>query len=106
MLFGTSSHLVVLHDAGEAQKALVAAIATAPPEQIPGLQRAIDILSTVSGSDALLEQRWAEQVLKKKGFDPVTQDVEAIRALRQELPGLALTKANELVQRLKATATR
>lgn len=65
MLFGTSSHLLVLHDAEEAGTALRAALATAPADQIPGLRRAVEIPAEVSGSEAVPQQRWAERVLVK-----------------------------------------
>lgn len=103
MLFGTKSHLIVLRDAEEVQVALRVAMITAPQEQVPGLKRALEIIAEESGnSPALLEQRWAQRVLAKRGFDPVKQEVESVRALRRELPGLALGKATELVQRLRS----
>lgn len=104
MLFGTKSHLIVLHDAEEVQVALQVAMIAAPQDQVPGLKRALEILAEVSGdSPALLEQRWAQRVLAKRGFDPARQEAESIRALRQEVPGLALGKATELVRRVRST---
>ena len=107
MLFGTKSHLIVLRDADEVQVALRVAMLTAPQEQVPGLKRALEIIAEESGnSPALPEQRWAQRVLAKRGLDPVKHEVESVRALRRELPGLALSKATELVQRLRSEAAK
>ncbi|MFE2532185.1 hypothetical protein [Streptomyces sp. NPDC059371] len=45
--------------------------------------------------------RWARGILERGGVDPVTHEVAAIRALRQELPGLSLLAATELAREAK-----
>ncbi|GGT38546.1 hypothetical protein GCM10010271_48130 [Streptomyces kurssanovii] len=94
-------HLIALSDLGDARDAVRQALSDAPGDEVPGLRRAARILDDLAGRTGEPRLRWARGILEREGIDPVDHEVAAIRALRQELPGLSLTAATELAREAK-----
>lgn len=95
------THLVVLNDLDKAHTALQEALETAGHEEAPGLRRALDIVESIAatGDPRLC---WAREVLAAKGIDPREKEVHAVKALREEVPGMQLVAAVQLVRECQA----
>lgn len=91
-------HLVALGDLDEARDAVRRALSDAPAGEVAGLERAAQILDALAQRAEEPRLRWARGVLEREGIDVRSQEVAAVRALRQELPGLSLTAAAELAR--------
>ncbi|MFD8738252.1 hypothetical protein ACFV06_25530 [Streptomyces sp. NPDC059618] len=101
-MFGKKEvHLIALSDLDDARDAVRRAQADAPAEEAAGLRRAARILDELAERGGEPRVRWARGVLERDGVDPVTHEVAAVRALRQELPGLSLVAAVELAREAK-----
>ncbi|MFZ3499138.1 hypothetical protein ACODT5_39010 [Streptomyces sp. 5.8] len=94
-------HLIALSDLDDARDALRRALSGAPGDEVAGLRRAAQILDGLAERGGEPRVRWARGILERDGVDPVSHEVAAIRALRQELPGLSLTAATELAREAK-----
>ncbi|MER7014409.1 hypothetical protein ABT324_23535 [Saccharopolyspora sp. NPDC000359] len=104
-MFGSKreAHIIVLNDLDEGREAVRRTLEVAAAEDVPGLQRALRILdSTRTAEDPKI--RWTRQVLEKAGIDPLEREVQAVRELRKELPGLSLVAAVEMVRALNPEA--
>ncbi|MYS22170.1 hypothetical protein GA0115240_138547 [Streptomyces sp. DvalAA-14] len=76
-----------------------ALLTAAEPGDRPGLQKAVAALSGLLARSPDPEVQWARQVLAAAGLDPATAQVEAVRALRAEAPGLGVLEAGILAKR-------
>ncbi|MGW0968111.1 hypothetical protein [Streptomyces sp. NPDC002516] len=94
-------HLIALSDLDDAREAVRQALSDAPAEEAAGLRRAAGILDELAERGGEPRVRWARRILERDGVDPVTHEVAAVRALRQELPGLSLVAAVELAREAK-----
>ena len=102
-MFGKKEvHLVALSDIGDARDAVHQALSDAPGDEQPGLRRAARILDELAERAGEPRLRWVRRVLDREGIDPVSHEVAAIRALRQEHPGLSLVAATELAREVKS----
>lgn len=97
MFSSKEAHLVVLRDLAPAVAAVQQALSDAEPALVPGLQRALEVLTASTPSETDLTYEWTRQKLSAAGVDPRTDEIKAVRALRQALPGLGLAAAVELV---------
>lgn len=95
------AHLIALSDLDDARDAVRGALSDAPADEAPGLRRAARILDELAERGGEPRVRWARGILERDGVDPVTHEVAAIRALRQELPGLSLLAAMKLARETK-----
>ncbi|MEU9138756.1 hypothetical protein AB0D33_22830 [Streptomyces sp. NPDC048404] len=95
------AHLIALSDLGDARDAVSRALSDAPADEAPGLRRAARILDELAERGEEPRVRWARGILERDGVDPVTHEVAAVRALRQELPGLSLLAATQLAREAK-----
>lgn len=96
--------VLVLRDAEDIEDAVRAALGSAPPEERPGLERALALV-TEAGTrpDGELHARWVRQVLAKAGVQGPPDSVPAIKALREAAPGLSLLSAVQLAKSAAAT---
>ncbi|MBF6507810.1 hypothetical protein IU422_08630 [Nocardia farcinica] len=99
------THFIVLNDLDDGREAVRRALETAAAEDVPGLQRALRILDGASAAEDP-KIRWTRQVLEKAGIDPLEREVQAVREVRKELPGLPLVAAVEMVRALNPEARR
>lgn len=77
--------------------ALRRALAEAPPEERPGLERAAALVeSTAAASEGELRARWVRSRLAAVGFAGDISSVAALKALRQAEPRLSLMAAVQL----------
>jgi hypothetical protein len=76
-------------DLGDARDAVRQALSDAPADEAPGLRRAARIRDELAERGGEPRVRWARGILERDGVVPVAHEVASIRALRQELPGLA-----------------
>ncbi|MFE9771351.1 hypothetical protein ACFYOV_06700 [Streptomyces sp. NPDC005931] len=103
-MFGNKeTHLIALSDLDEAREAVRHALAGASATDAPGLRAALSILDGFTASDPRV--RWVRSVLEERGIDPRTHEVAAIKAVRDELPGLGLVAAVTLVREAKPAQT-
>ncbi|MFW5416090.1 hypothetical protein J0910_05650 [Nocardiopsis sp. CNT-189] len=93
------ANLIVLRDIDSAVEALRGALDGADPAERPGLLRALAILEQETDADPRI--RWTRQVLADAGVDPREKEVQAVKAVRDALPGLTLQQAVDLVKRAK-----
>ncbi|GAA4620520.1 hypothetical protein GCM10023108_49980 [Saccharopolyspora hordei] len=99
-MFGKrETHFVVLNDLDDGREAVRRALQDAPEAERPGLERALAVLDSVTGSEAP-QVRWTREVLAEAGIDPVEREVAAVREVRKRMPGLSLVAAVELVRSL------
>ncbi|MCM0640809.1 hypothetical protein [Cellulomonas wangsupingiae] len=77
------------------------ALADAPAEQRPGLERALQLVEAVRHDDDTLKADYARRLLREAGVDPGTDEVRAVRVLRERIPGLGLAAAVDLAARAK-----
>ena len=78
------------------------ALADAPAEQRPGLERALQVVGPASYDDDTLKADYARRLLREEGVDARSDEVRAIRVLRQRIPGLGLAAATDLAAHAKA----
>lgn len=97
------THLIAVNDLDPAREAVERALANASSDERPGLQRALEIIDTVTvpGEPRL---RWAKKVLDEAGVDVDTHRIQAVRTIRDSLPGLGLSAAVELVKDVQGAA--
>lgn len=97
------TQVVVVRDSQAVAEAVREALASAGPEERPGLERAAALLAErTARPDAEVRGEWARAVVTAAGFDPRTQELHAIRALRRAEPGLGLAAAVQLVREAAA----
>ncbi|MEU1473755.1 hypothetical protein ACFYZ8_17310 [Streptomyces sp. NPDC001668] len=90
-------HVLLIRDADVVGEALRQALAAAPPEERPGLERAVALVeSTAAATEAGLRARWVRSRLAAVGFTGDITSVAAVRALRKAEPRLSLLAAVEL----------
>ncbi|MCA6094479.1 hypothetical protein LE181_20195 [Streptomyces sp. SCA3-4] len=103
-MFGTgrkhADHgLIVLRDSQAVADAIREALAGASAEERPGLVRAAELVALhAARPEREVRAEWTRGVLAASGFDPRTQELHAIRALRKAEPGLSLKAAVLLVR--------
>ncbi|MBH1933724.1 hypothetical protein I5Q34_05345 [Streptomyces sp. AV19] len=105
-MFGARARaeVVVLRDSQAVAEAVREALAGASAEERPGLERAAALIAERAGRpDAEVRGEWARAVVTAAGFDPRTQELQAIRALRKAEPGLGLATAVQLVREAAAS---
>lgn len=101
-MFGkTETHVVVLSDLEDAREAIRRAADGADPEEAPGLRRALELIDEVASAGVDPRARWVRGVLDAAGVDADAEEVRAVRAVRNKLPGLSLSGAVELVRAAK-----
>ncbi|WP_240649329.1 hypothetical protein [Streptomyces sp. Z26] len=90
---------VVLREAGTVGDAVREALATASPEERPGLERAAELIAAQERlTDEEVQSRWVRGVLADAGITPESGHVASVKALREAVPGgIRLTDANRLV---------
>ncbi|MFJ5776357.1 hypothetical protein [Streptomyces sp. NPDC093094] len=91
------SHVLLVRDADVVAAALRQALATASPEERPGLERAAGLVgATAAATETELRARWVRSRLAAVGFTGDIASVAAVKALRQAERGLSLPAAVEL----------
>lgn|SRR5690242_20619171 len=89
--------VLVVRDADVVGAALRQALDEAPPEERPGLERAMALVeSTATAAETVLRARWVRSRLAAVGFTGDISSVAAVRALRKAEPKLSLLAAVEL----------
>jgi hypothetical protein len=96
------THFVVLNDLDEARAAIQRALNDAiGSDTAAGLRRALEIVDGIGdGRDPRV--RWAAQVLAEAELDAGEQEIKAVKALREALPGLSLAAAVDLLKQTQA----
>ncbi|MEV0180520.1 hypothetical protein AB0I54_14665 [Streptomyces sp. NPDC050625] len=95
------THFVVLNDLDEARAAIQRALDDAiGSDTAAGLRRALEIVDGIGGGDPRV--RWAAQVLAEAELDAREQEIKAVKALREALPGLSLAAAVDLLKQTQA----
>jgi hypothetical protein len=89
--------VLLVRDADVVGGALRQALDEAPPEERPGLARALALVeSTAATTEAGLRARWVRSRLAAVGFTGDITSVAAVRALRKAEPKLSLLAAVQL----------
>ncbi|MFD8201072.1 hypothetical protein [Streptomyces sp. NPDC059701] len=89
--------VLVLRDSDLVGAGLREALAEAPPEERPGLERAAALVERAAAvPDAALRARWVHQHLEAAGHDGPADSVRAVKVLREAVPGLSLRAAVQL----------
>ncbi|MFI0541334.1 hypothetical protein ACH3VS_20860 [Streptomyces sp. WSLK1-3] len=89
--------VLLVRDADVVAATLRQALAEAPPEEGPGLERAVALVeSNAAATEAELRARWVRSRLAAVGFTGDIGSVAAVRALRKAEPKLSLLAAVEL----------
>lgn len=89
--------VLLVRDADVVAAALRQALAEAPPEERPGLERAMALVeSTAAITGTELRARWVRSRWAAVGFTGDITSVAAVRALRKAEPKLSLLAAVEL----------
>ncbi|MEU6814511.1 hypothetical protein [Streptomyces sp. NPDC046860] len=92
-----------LRDSDAISEALSRALAAAPEEERPGLERALALAgSTAAASEDELCARWVRARLADAGFTGDIASMAALRALRKAERGLGLATAVELQKKAVA----
>ncbi|GLP64522.1 hypothetical protein TUSST3_11420 [Streptomyces sp. TUS-ST3] len=92
-----NNFVLLVRDADVVGAALRRALAEAPPEERPGLERAVALVeSTAAATEAGLRARWVRSRLADAGFTGDITSVAAVRALRKVEPQLSLLAAVQL----------
>ncbi|MGW7403302.1 hypothetical protein ACWGI9_06140 [Streptomyces sp. NPDC054833] len=96
------THFVVLNDLDEARAAIQRALNDAiGSDTAAGLRQALEIVDGIGdGRDPRV--RWAAQVLAEAKLDVREQEIKAVKALREALPGLSLAAAVDLLKQTRA----
>ncbi|MFF0201372.1 hypothetical protein [Streptomyces sp. NPDC005017] len=93
----TKHHVILVRDADVVAAALRRALAAAPPEERPGLERAVALVETgAAATESELRARWVRTRLDAVGFTGDITSVAAVKALRKAERGLSLLAAVEL----------
>ncbi|MFF4231368.1 hypothetical protein [Streptomyces sp. NPDC001820] len=107
MFFGSGKQelsVLVLRDADGIADAVRAALATATPEERPGLERAAALVAeAAAATDAELRGRWVRGHLAAAGVDGPADSITAIKALRKAEPRLSLVAAVGLAKDAEST---
>ncbi|MBM9619816.1 hypothetical protein ACFU9F_20210 [Streptomyces zhihengii] len=94
---------IFVRDSDAVTAALGKALAEAPPEERPGLERALEIAGGVcSSSEAETQARWVRAHLDAAAVTGPADSVTAIKALREAAPGMSLLAAVELARTTRA----
>lgn len=104
-MFGIGNRQVpVIADVDATLRIVRAELEQAGPEDVPGLRRALAALENYAAqSDPVV--RWACDLLDKAGIDPHAHPMQALKRVREELPGVGLASAKKIVDRA-VTATQ
>ena len=86
--------VVLIRDADVVAAAVRQALAEAPPEERPGLERAVALVeSTAAATESRLRADWVRSRLASVGFTGDIASVAALRALRRAERQLSLRAA-------------
>ncbi|MFF9088094.1 hypothetical protein ACF1BE_17035 [Streptomyces sp. NPDC014991] len=89
--------VLVIRDSDIITAGLREVLAGAPPEERPGLERALAAVAATAGAtEAQLRARWVRSRLAEAGFTGNITSVAALRALRRAEPQLSLLAAVQL----------
>ncbi|MFD9435666.1 hypothetical protein [Streptomyces sp. NPDC060002] len=89
--------VLTIRDADVVAAALRQALAEAPPEERPGLERAAALVaSSAAAEETRLRARWVRSRLDAVGFQGDITSVAAVKALRKAEPKLSLLAAVQL----------
>ncbi|MFD3438961.1 hypothetical protein ACFWU3_15810 [Streptomyces sp. NPDC058685] len=103
MIFGNVLALLVLRDSERLTATIREALASAPPEERAGLERALELAGQVPHvTEADLRTAWVRRQLASAGFTGPLGSVESVRALRGTEPRLGLAQAVELLKEAAA----
>ncbi|MEU9332156.1 hypothetical protein AB0D49_03200 [Streptomyces sp. NPDC048290] len=103
-MFGSKKNeppLVFVRDAGQVTGALRRALdaTDADAGERAGLERALAIAEEVGAlPEEELQKRWVRERLDSAGYQGKGDTVEAVKALRQSVPGLSLLTATQLAR--------
>jgi DNA-binding phage protein len=89
----------IIRDSRSVEDALRQALETADADERAGLQRALTVVEqTVGLPDVQVRRRWVRDILNRTGVDAASDSVNAVKVLRQAVPGLSLAAAYQLVK--------
>ncbi|MEV7289717.1 hypothetical protein AB0O01_35075 [Streptomyces sp. NPDC093252] len=89
---------LVLHDLDAVKAEITEALATADETRRPGLEAAARIVDRhLTHSDEQRTRDWVRRFVQDSGLDAERDQVRAVKALREAVPGLGLIAANDLV---------
>ncbi|MET9161268.1 hypothetical protein OH540_08215 [Streptomyces sp. BPPL-273] len=92
-------NVLVLRDADVVAHGIRQALATATPEERPGLEAAVAVAErAAAASDAELRARWVRERLAEAGHEGPVDSVGAVKTLREAAPGLSLLAAVQLTK--------
>ncbi|MCF2130498.1 hypothetical protein L1I79_29295 [Strepomyces sp. STD 3.1] len=92
-------NVLVLRDADVVAHGIRRALATATPEERPGLEAAAAVVErAAAASDAELRARWVHERLAAAGHEGPVDSVQAVKTLREAAPGLTLLSAVQLTK--------
>ena len=92
-------NVLVLRDADVVAHGIRQALATATPEERPGLEAAAAVVERAgAASDAELRARWVHERLAAVGHEGPVDSVRAVKTLREAAPGLSLLSAVQLTK--------
>ncbi len=92
-------NVLILRDADVILWSLRQALAQADETERPGLEWALDLAEQAAAAhDDDLRARWVRERLAAAGYEGDPQSATAIKALRQEAPGLSLLSAVQLAK--------
>ncbi|MFE7934707.1 hypothetical protein ACFU6S_39530 [Streptomyces sp. NPDC057456] len=95
--------VLTIRDADVVAAALRQALAEAPPEERPGLERAAALVeSSAAAEESRLRARWVRSRLAAVGFHGDITSVAAVKALRRAEPKLSLLAAVQLQREASA----
>ncbi|OWA06683.1 hypothetical protein B9W68_19800 [Streptomyces sp. CS227] len=92
------TRLRFVQDSDEVLAALGQALADAPEDERPGLQRALAVARAARLDEDTLRTRWLDGRLASVAFTGDRDSVAAVRALRKAEPTLSLTEAVALLR--------
>ncbi|MEU6213237.1 hypothetical protein ACIPRL_06300 [Streptomyces sp. NPDC090085] len=93
----THNFVLLMRDSDTVAAALGRALAEAPPEERPGLERAIALVeATAAATEGALKARWVRERLDAVGFTGDLSSVAAVKALRKAERRLSLAAAVQL----------
>ena len=96
---GQDESVFIIRDSRSVESALRQVLETADPDERAGLQRALTVVEqTVGLPDVQVRRRWVRDILDRAGVDAASDGVNAVKVLRQTVPGLALVAAYQLVK--------
>jgi len=96
---GQDESVFIIRDSRSVEAALRQALETADADERAGLQRALTVVEqTVGLPDAQVRRRWVRDILDRAGVDAASDNVNAVKVLRQAVSGLSLAVAYQLVK--------